>query len=170
MAGADPLWSCRSILDQFIKKSACLAVSISVSAIDENSCPTKARTKAKTYLPNKPAKYAIRFYAVVGHKYCYLSSMCDNRAGNSTGVNGVHDYMRLFPHLRLPYKNIIERDVSKNSLCDTPSALWFVMMGHQTSTYKQVNSTKRYFFVIIFIRDIPWLAFSNSLQTMKHIL
>jgi hypothetical protein len=147
MAGADPLWSCRSILDQFIKKSACLAVPIGVSALDENSCPTKAKTKAKTYSPNKPAKYATRFYVIVGHKYCYLSSMYDNRAGNSTGVNGVHDYMHLFPHLRLPYKNIIERDASKDSLRNTPSALWVVMMGHQTSSYKQVNSTKRLFFL-----------------------
>ena len=70
----------RSVLDQFIKKSASIAVPVGVSALDENSCPMKARTKAKTYSLNKPAKYAIRFYAVVGHKFCYLSSMFDNRA------------------------------------------------------------------------------------------
>jgi hypothetical protein len=96
MAHNDPLWFICSVLDQFIKKSASIAVPVGVSALDENSCPTKARTKAKTYSPNKPAKYAIRFYAVVGHKFCYLSSMFDNRAGNSTGIEGVHDYCHLF--------------------------------------------------------------------------
>jgi hypothetical protein len=38
---------------------------VGVSALDENSCATKARTRAKTYLPSKPDKYAICFYAVV---------------------------------------------------------------------------------------------------------
>ena len=95
-AASDSLWACRSILDQLIRKSASIAVPIGVSALDENSCPTKARSKAKTNSPNKPAKYAIRFYAVVGHKYCYLTSMFGNRAGNTTGVEGVHDYCRLF--------------------------------------------------------------------------
>ncbi len=70
MASSDPLWFCRSLLDQFIKKSTSVAVPAGVSALDENSCPTKACFKAETYSPNKPAKYAIRFYAFVGHKYC----------------------------------------------------------------------------------------------------
>jgi hypothetical protein len=67
-----------------------------VSASDENRCPTKAQCKGKTYSPNKPAKYAIRFYAVVGHMYCYLISMFDNQAGNTTGVEGMFDYCHLF--------------------------------------------------------------------------
>jgi hypothetical protein len=92
----DPLWLICLVLDQFIKKSASIAVPVGVSALDENSCPAKAHRKAKTYSPNKLAKYAIRFYAVVGHKFCYLSSMFDNRAGNSTGIEGVHDYCHLF--------------------------------------------------------------------------
>ena len=105
-ANDDPLWSCRSVLDQFIRKSAAIAVPVGVSALDENSCATKARTRAKTYLPSKPDKYAIRFYAVVGHKYVYLSSMFDNRAGNKTGVSGVQDYCRLFRSLRTPYYKV----------------------------------------------------------------
>jgi len=121
------------VLDQFIKKSASIAVPVGVSALDENSCPTKARTKAKTYSPNKPAKYAIRFYAVVGHKFCYLSSMFDSRSGNSTGIEGVHDYCCLFRTLRTPYYKVMGNDTTKDSLLDTPSALWVCMMGHQTS-------------------------------------
>jgi hypothetical protein len=41
-AANDPLWSCQSILQQFIQKSASIAVPVGVSALDENSCPTKA--------------------------------------------------------------------------------------------------------------------------------
>jgi hypothetical protein len=145
-ASSDPLWSCRSLIDQFIRKSASIAVPLGVSALDENSCPTKARTKAKTYSPNKPAKYAIRFYAVVGHRFCYLSSMFDNRAGNTTGIPGIHDYCRLFRTLRTPYNKVIGNDKSKDSLAETPSALWVCMMAHQTANCKQPSGGKRYFF------------------------
>jgi hypothetical protein len=142
----DPLWTCRSLLDHFIRRSADIAVPLGISALDENSCATKARTRAKTYSPNKPDKYAIRFYAVVGHKHCYLSSMFDNRAGNNTGVEGVHDYCRLFRTLRTPYYRVIGSDATKDSLADTPSSLWVCMMGHQTANKKQPNGGKRYFF------------------------
>jgi hypothetical protein len=145
-ASEDPLWLCRSLLEQFQRKSASLAVPVGVSALDENSCATKARTKAKTYSPNKPAKYAIRFYAVVGHKYCYLSSMFDNRAGNTTGIPAVVDYHRLFRQLRTPYRQCIDCDKTKDSLANTPSALWICMMGHQTKSFKQQDGAKRYFF------------------------
>jgi hypothetical protein len=118
-----------------------------VSALDEISFTMKACTKAKTYSPNKPAKYGIRFSAVVGHQYCYLSSMFDNQAGNSTGITAIHDYCRLFRTLRTLYNNVIGNDKSKDSLADTPSALWVCMMGHQTANCKQPNEGKRYFFV-----------------------
>jgi hypothetical protein len=65
-ACSDLLWFCRSLIDQFIRKS--VAVPLGASVLDENSYPTKARTRAKTYSPNKPAKYAICFYAIVGHQ------------------------------------------------------------------------------------------------------
>lgn len=144
-ANDDPLWFSRSVLEEFIIKSARLAVPVGISALDENTCPTKARTRAKTYSPNKPAKYGIRFYAVVGHKFCYLSSMFDNRAGNQTGVVAIHDYTRMFKNLRTPYFNSIGKDTSRDSLADTPSALWVCMMGHQSQSYKQPDQ-KRYFF------------------------
>jgi len=145
-AASDPLWYSRSLLDQFIKKSASIAVPLGASALDENSCPTKARTRAKTYCPNKPAKYAIRFYAVVGHQYCYMSTMYDNRAGNTTGISGIDDYNRVFPIMKAPYNNIIKSDRSKDSLVNTPSALWISMMGQQCKRWKQPNGLKRYFF------------------------
>jgi hypothetical protein len=42
VAASDPLWACRSLLHQFIRKSASLAVPIRVPTLDENSFPTKA--------------------------------------------------------------------------------------------------------------------------------
>ncbi len=138
-----PLWFCWSILDQFLRKSAAIAVPVGVSALDENSCPTMARAWAKMYSPNKPHKYGICFYAVVGHKYCYLSSMFDNQAGNQTGIEGVHDYHCLFHILCTPYYNVIGSDRKKDSLADTPSTLWICMMGHQSALHKQQDGTKR---------------------------
>ncbi len=58
-ANDDPLWSCMSLLDQFIWWSADIAVPFGMSTLDENSCATKACTRAKTYIPSKPDKYAI---------------------------------------------------------------------------------------------------------------
>ncbi len=94
------------MVDQFICKSVAVAIPVGVSALDENSCNSKACTRAKTYLPSKPDKYAIHFYAVVEHKYVYLSSMLDNKAGNKTGVLGVQDYCPLFHSLWTPYYKV----------------------------------------------------------------
>ncbi len=55
----DPLLTCHSLLDHLIWRSADVAVLLGISALDENSCATKAHTRAKTYSPNKPDKYAI---------------------------------------------------------------------------------------------------------------
>jgi len=87
LASSEPLWSCQSLLNHLIQWSATVTVPFGVSALDENSCATKAWSNAKTYSPNKPAKHAILFYAVNGHQFCYLSSMFDNQAGNSTGID-----------------------------------------------------------------------------------
>jgi hypothetical protein len=92
--------------------------------VDENTCATKAWSKAKTYSPNKPAKYAIHFYAIVGHQYCYLSSMFDNNAGNIKGMEGVHNYCHLFWTLNAPYFKVIGNDKSKDSMADTCEFSW----------------------------------------------
>ncbi len=58
-AASDPMWACRLLLDQFIRKSASLAVLMGGSSLNENSCPAKAWSKVKTYsptsLPNIPS-------------------------------------------------------------------------------------------------------------------
>ena len=58
----------------FIRRIVCVAVPLGSSAFDEATMGTKARTRALIYVPNKPEKYGIRFYALVGHKYQYIFS------------------------------------------------------------------------------------------------
>jgi hypothetical protein len=70
-----------------------------------------------------------------------------NRTGNSTGIEGVHDYCHLFRILCAPYYKVIGNDTTKDSLVDTPLALWVFMMGHQTSLYMQPKGGKWYFFL-----------------------
>ncbi|KAF1776665.1 hypothetical protein JG687_00010386 [Phytophthora cactorum] len=57
----DPLW-------QF-------AVPIGVSSIDEMTVRTKARTRARTFMPSKPDKYGVRFYTAVGWSSLYAHSL-----------------------------------------------------------------------------------------------
>jgi hypothetical protein len=80
-----------------------IAVPVGASALDEASCRTKARTRTKSYIANKPDKYAIRFYAVVGHKHTYLSSMLDNRSDNTTKFSGPEAYVALHKIMRGTY-------------------------------------------------------------------
>ncbi|ETP30017.1 hypothetical protein F442_20917 [Phytophthora nicotianae P10297] len=62
----DPLWHSRILLRHIQRKFADVAIPYGVSSLDENSIRTKARTAAKSFIPTKPDKNAIRFYAVVG--------------------------------------------------------------------------------------------------------
>jgi hypothetical protein len=142
-ANDDHLWTFRSLLDNFIKGGASVAVPLGVITLDECTCATKARSHAKTYLPIKPDKYGIRFYTVGSHRYCYISSFFDNRAGNQTGISGPTEYHRLFWELRTPYYKVLK---GHESIKDSPSALWILMMGHQTKLLRQNPKRKRIFF------------------------
>jgi hypothetical protein len=53
-ANEDPLWSCQTLLDNFIKRGASVAVPMGVCELDGCTCPTKTRTRMKAYLPIKP--------------------------------------------------------------------------------------------------------------------
>ncbi|KAG6944005.1 hypothetical protein JG688_00017319 [Phytophthora aleatoria] len=63
--GADPLWHSRVLMEHMQTKFAELAIPFGTSSLDENSVRTKARTRAKSFIPSKPDKYGIQFYAVV---------------------------------------------------------------------------------------------------------
>jgi hypothetical protein len=87
VSSKDPLWHSLPLLEHFMN-SAEVATPAGPSALDECSARTKARTAAKTFNAQKPAKFAVRFYAVTGSVNPYISSFFDNRAGNKTGVWG----------------------------------------------------------------------------------
>lgn len=148
---ADPLWHSRKLLDHFQKNIASVAVPTGTTALDEASVRTKCRSKARSYLPSKPDKYAIRFYAVVGTKYAYLFSIMDNRSRNTTGETAPEAFTRLFRDLRTPYNNVI---VNSNAIDkDLPTALWILQMAQQTKLHPD-PSKKKFFSRTIFIPDI----------------
>lgn len=95
----DPLYYMRTIFNHFTKNSFSVAVPRGVLAIDENGQPTSAKTRAKSYNPNKPDPHAIRFYTVNGHSLNYVLSLMDNGSGNSTKgpVVVVDRYLVNFP-------------------------------------------------------------------------
>ena len=150
-ASHDPLWHSRKMLEHFQKNLSNIAVPMGCSALDEAGFGTKARTKASSYCPLKPDKYAVRFYAVVGNTYSYLSSLFDNWSGNTTSISPPEACCRLHREMRTPFNRVFDsqNDVEK----DSPSALWVLMMAHQTKSAKKPLG-KRYFSLIISIQDI----------------
>ena len=142
-ASSDPLWHSRKILNHFQKNVSQIAVPMGTSALDEAGVRTKARTKASSYIANKPDKYAIRFYAVVGSQNAYLFNIFDNRSGNTSGVSPPEAFCRLHREMRTPYNNIVCNSPSIDK--DSPTALWILMMAYQTKLAPQPNG-KRIFF------------------------
>ena len=65
-------------------------------ALDEASCRSKARNRAISFIPNKPDKFALRFYAVVGTSGPYIHSIWDNGRGNHNPLSQVERYNHLF--------------------------------------------------------------------------
>ena len=82
----DPLWHSRSLMEHFMKNSAMVVVPVGTSIFNENKAHTKERTKANTFLPNKPDEYGIQCCIVVGMRHCYVSSIFDNQFGNKNGL------------------------------------------------------------------------------------
>jgi hypothetical protein len=80
-AEIDPLHGCRSFMTQFRTKSAELAGPDGQIAFDEASARFKGRCRAVSYIPSKPDKFAIRFYASVCWKTLYVHSIVDNNRG-----------------------------------------------------------------------------------------
>lgn len=71
----DPLWHSRSLLQEFNRRCYNMAAPKHASAIDEATVATKARTRARTYIPSKPDKFGIRFYAVVEWRSLYVHAL-----------------------------------------------------------------------------------------------
>jgi hypothetical protein len=97
-------------------------------------------------MPDKPDKFAIRFYAVVSSHGTYLHSMMDNRTGNTTPECAAVAYCRNFPQLRSAYNKVLKpADSYVNG--ESASAVWVLQMAHQTLQFP-TPSGKRYFFPI----------------------
>jgi hypothetical protein len=135
IASKDPLWHSHTILGHFQQQCSAVAVPLGVSALDEASCQTSARTQAKMYMPKMPIKYGIQFYAIMGSCDLYCHIFCDNNAGNNLPMLAAEHYTNQFQDMHLPYNKTFEANpdgkvsgVSK----DSPSALWTLQMSHQT--------------------------------------
>ncbi len=134
----DPIWHSRVLLGDFLRHCSQVAVPLHATALDENSCRTKARTKAKSYLPTKPDKYAVRIYCVVEWRTLYLHSFFDNGSGNSTNTTIVRRFVDIFPELRTP----INKFCSLND--GTATSLWLSMILKQHQSIES-PSGKRVF-------------------------
>jgi Transposase IS4 len=150
-AAQDPLWHCRKWFEYFQLKSAEIAVPLGMRALDEASCRTKARTTTKSYIANKPDKYAIRFYAVASNYNTYLHGLLDNHSGNKTGVIGVDAYCMLHKCMKTLYDQLLcnNKDIEKGS----PTALWIMMMAHQTKIFCD-QSNRQVFFMDYYTQHI----------------
>lgn len=127
----DPLWGCRILLSLFLHRCVSIEVPTGSVALDENSKRCKARSREVSYIKSKPDKYAVRFYAVVGHKYQYVFNFFDNLRGHRTDVPPVMIYCQNFPNLRESVRHICHEDSTLT--VDKPSALWLSQCGHLVS-------------------------------------
>lgn len=131
-------------MEYFSKQMANIAVPIGTCALDENTVNTKARTRAKSYIANKPQPYGIRFYAVVGSKFTYLHSMVDNGSGNLTGFSRVQSYTAVFRNLRTVYENHFNASSCTVDI-HSSTALWILQIAHQVKVDAE-NCNKRVVF------------------------
>ena len=140
----DPLWHSRTILNELLKNCMSVAVTPGVVTLDESSVRTKAKCRAKTYLPSKPDKYTIRFYALNCWHSLYLQNLYDNGAGNKTNLSCSERCLQTFPELRTIYNSSIEY-VSMDKIIhgmeeDKQSWLWSLQMTHRC---KKNNGPKK---------------------------
>ncbi|OWZ13351.1 hypothetical protein PHMEG_00013339 [Phytophthora megakarya] len=70
----DPLWHCRSILNNILKKFFLFA----------------------------PDKYAVIFYALVVWKTLYVHGLFDNGSGNTRAEGHLDRYTAIFPEMKRP--------------------------------------------------------------------
>ena len=132
-ASNDTIWYLWKMLEHVQKNIASVAVPFGSITLDEAGFRTKARTKARSYIPTKPDKYAVRMYCVVGTQNSYCPSIVNNSPGYTTSISPAKDYCHFCRKLWTPFNRVFnnQQDVDKNS----PSALWVLMMVHQTKTW-----------------------------------
>ncbi|KAL7579203.1 hypothetical protein ACA910_011371 [Epithemia clementina (nom. ined.)] len=130
----DPLWSCPPLFSQVFRNFATVAFPVGVAFLDKASCQSKSRNRGKTYCPNKPDKFAFRFYSLNGWKYVYTFVIWDNGTGNSTPNSSADRFLSMFGELILAYNHFSTQVGSKiRDACAIPanntSMLWVLMFG-----------------------------------------
>ena len=95
------------MLEHFQKNISSVAVPLGTSALDEASVWTKAKTKARSYLPSKPDRYAIRFYMTVGSRCAYVSNIFNNQSGNTTGETAARALCRVHREMCTPFNTCL---------------------------------------------------------------
>ena len=143
----DPLWVARTLMTHVLRHFTSVAQIVGPIALDEASCATKARTKASTYIPSKPDKLAIRFYAVVGWKYPYTFGLWDNGAGNAVNQTAAERYLKVFGELMPSFNQLCQAGKSRlRNACpiavDTASMLWVLMLGLLYRTLITANAVR----------------------------
>ena len=136
----DPLYFARQLFNRFIIRCSQVAVPYGPAAFDEASMETKARTRSKSYMPNKPSKYAVRFYALVGHAFSYLFSLFDNGSGNFEDAPAAMRYTEIFRDLKTPLEKLYT-DLAKKEDLKKASALWVAQIGHMTKKKNPMKLT-----------------------------
>jgi hypothetical protein len=87
----------------------------------------------------------VKFYAVFRSVIPCMSSLCDNRAGNKTGVSGTLDCCQLFRTLRTPLNHLFYPDNRIKFEKDSPSSLWVLQMVHQTKMCPDPSGRRVFF-------------------------
>ena len=144
----DPSFYARRLMNHFNKNSTRLAVPTGAIAFDENRKRCKSRTFEKSYAPNKPEKYGLTFYAMVGSKYRYCYTISDNGTGNKTKTSACDRYTHLHKELKTSIHNMSKSDKKFDTTKAT--ALYVAMMGHPTRkkslSHIQDCGNKRWYF------------------------
>lgn len=137
LRGEDPLWHSRALIQELNRNCISLAAPRCVFAIDEATLATKARTRAKSYIPSKPDKFGIRFYTVVEWRSLYVLSVWDNGRGNLSQKSEVDRFLEVFPEMRAH-----ARQVSCTGSNCSARALWAVMIALQSKRIRAENGRR----------------------------
>ncbi|OWZ09432.1 LOW QUALITY PROTEIN: hypothetical protein PHMEG_00017869 [Phytophthora megakarya] len=101
---------CRTILAHFQKRFAEFAIPTGVTSIDKMIVPTKARSREWIYMPPKPDKYGVIFYAIVAWDSLYIHTLWDSVSGNTQPTSPASRYTQQFPTLHTVLYNTLRRD------------------------------------------------------------
>ena len=142
----DPLWHSRSILNHFMRMCASYCVPGRAASLDENGVRCTGRCRAVSYIPIKPEKFAIRFYAVVCWNSLYIFSLFDNSAGLRSPLTPVARYSALHPIIRTPVANLLKQDDCPVRE-DSASALWIAQCGHMEKLSETTTTGNRLVFM-----------------------